>query len=125
MPKTVSITTEVYCTLQAEGIHRFPGCPYTEVPYLKDTHRHVFHIKAWKKVSHDNRDVEFICLKHEIKSYLYDRYFDSEWRLFNFDTMSCEMIAKELISKFDLSRCDVSEDEENGAIVTVGQEIVQ
>jgi hypothetical protein len=29
------------------------------------------------------------------------------------------MIAKELIAKFNLSRCEVSEDGENGAIVTV------
>ncbi len=125
MPKTVSITTEVYCTLQAEGMHRFPGCPYAEVPYLKDPHRHMFHIKAFVRASHDNRAVEFICLKHEILSYLYDHYFNSEWRLFDFDTMSCEQLAKKLITKFDLSRCEVSEDGENGAIVTVGQEIVQ
>jgi len=32
--------------------------------------------------------------------------------------MSCEMIARELIEHFNLSRCEVSEDGENGAIVT-------
>lgn len=122
MPKTVRITTEVYCTLRAEGIHRFPNCPFTEVSYLENPHRHVFHIKAYVKVSHDNRDVEFIILKHKIKSFLYDEYFDSQLRLFDFDTMSCEQIAKAFISKFDLSRCEVSEDGENGAIVTVQSE---
>lgn len=119
MPKTVQIATEVYCTLQVEGLHHWPGCHIDEVSYLQDKHRHVFHIKAYKKVGHDDRDVEFIQLKHKILSHFYDGYFDSHFKLFDFENMSCEMIAKELIAKFNLSRCQVSEDGENGAIVTV------
>lgn len=119
MPKMVKISTEVYCTLQVEGLHHWPGCDIKEVSYLKNKHRHVFHIKAYKKVGHDDRDVEFIKLKHEILSYFYDGYFNSEFRLFDFENMSCEMIAKELITRFNLLRCQVSEDGENGAIVSV------
>lgn len=119
MPKTVSISTEVYCTLQVEGLHYWPGCDIDEVHYLNNLHRHVFHIKAFKLVGHDDRDIEFIALKHKLLSYFYDGYFDSKYKLFNFENMSCEMIAKELIAKFNLSRCEVSEDGENGAIVTV------
>ena len=122
MPKTVQISTEVYCTLQIEGLHNWPGCPIAEVNYLKDLHRHVFHIKACKKVSHDDRDVEFIVLKHKIKSFFY-KYYNTDSNLYVFGAMSCEMIAKELISKFNLSKCEVSEDGENGAIVTVENEI--
>jgi hypothetical protein len=123
MPKTVKISTEVYCTLQIEGTHNWPDCPLYEVEYLCDPHRHLFHIKAYKNVRHDDRDVEFIVLKHEILSYFYDEWFDSTYKLFKFGSMSCEMIAKKLISKFNLSRCEVSEDGENGAIVTVEQEL--
>ena len=119
MPKTVKISTEVYCTFQLEGLHHWPGCPLEEVSYLRDLHRHVFHFKAFKRVSHDDRDVEFIVLKHKLQEYLKDRYFDDTYRLCMFGAQSCEMLAKELISKFDLSRCEVSEDNENGAIVTV------
>jgi hypothetical protein len=36
-----------------------------------------------------------------------------------FGAKSCEMIAIELINEFNLSRCEVNEDNENGAIVTV------
>ena len=119
MPKTVKISTEVYCTLKVEGLHSWPNCPFKEVQYLCDPHRHVFHIKANKKVTHDDRDVEFIMLKHMIETYLYDVYFDGNPHLLNFKNMSCEMIAKNLITKFNLTKCEVSEDGENGAIVSV------
>lgn len=117
--------TEVYCTLQVEGTHNWPECPFDEVGYLRDPHRHLFHIKAYKKVNHDDRDVEFIMLKHQIEQYLHKRYYEEPTKinihdsLHKFGAMSCEMIAKELIQEFDLSRCEVSEDNENGAILTV------
>lgn len=128
--KTIKVTEEVYCTLQVEGIHKWPECPFDEVAYLRDPHRHVFHIKAFKLVTHSDRDVEFIMLKHRIEAYLLTTYgqpivHDTGWEICDnkrvcvFGAMSCEMIAKELITQFDLTRCEVSEDNENGAIVTV------
>jgi hypothetical protein len=118
-----SYSTEVFCTLQVEGTHSWPICPFSEVAYLRDDHRHVFHIKAWKSVTHSDRDVEFIMLKHQITKYLHDKYYVGEYNLTNFNVLnfgrkSCEMIAQELIQAFDLSRCEVSEDNENGAIVS-------
>lgn len=125
MPRTVTITTEVYCTLQLEGLHFWPSCDISEVDYLKSPHRHLFHFKAYKKVTHADRDVEFIVLKHKIQEYLTVTYYDVDRHILRFGTQSCEMIAKELITKFNLSRCEVSEDGENGAIVTVGEELVK
>ena len=124
MPKTVQISEEVFCTLQLEGLHHWPKCHIDEVKYLRHLHRHVFHIKAHKLVTHDDRDVEFIELKHKIKYYIEQEYWDEKLRLLHFGAQSCEMIAKELITKFNLSRCEVSEDGENGAIVTVVKELV-
>ena len=123
MPKTVKIKEEVFCTLQIEGTHNWPGCPFKEVAYLKHSHRHVFHIKAFKTVTHDDRDVEFIMLKHKINKHFHDNHFNDMSQMMEFGPMSCEMIAKELITKFNLSRCEVSEDGENGAIVTVECEL--
>ena len=114
--------TEVYCTLQIEGTHSWPGCPFEEVAYLRNRHRHVFHIKAYTKVNHDDRDVEFIMLKHRIEEYFYDNYYSKVDKLHVFGAMSCEMIACELMNEFGLSRCEVSEDNENGAIVTYVEE---
>jgi len=109
--------TEVYCTLQVEALHNWANCPHEEVSYLRDPHRHVFHIKAYKEVSHDDRDVEFIMLKHQIEEYLIAKYFNSQKYICDFGSQSCEMIAVELINKFELSVCEVNEDNENGAVV--------
>ena len=115
MPRTdVNIQTEVYCTLQFEATHAWGNCPFEEVEYLKYPHRHVFHIKAHKLVTHSDRDVEFIMLKHRIFKYLKDKYPTHA-----FGHQSCEMIATDLLCEFHLSRCEVSEDNENGAIVKV------
>jgi len=108
-----AVLTEVYCTVQFEAIHSWPDCPHGEVSYLRDLHRHVFHIKAYKKVSHNDRDVEFIMLKHGIENYLNAHYPDK-----NFGAKSCEMIGRELMTAFGLSKVDVSEDDENGAVLT-------
>lgn len=114
MNKIVRRRTQVYCTLQFEGIHCWPECPFDEVAYLRDPHRHVFYIKAWKDVYHDDRDVEFIMLKHRIQEHLAAKYPGGR-----LGRKSCEMLAAELIDQFDLAACDVSEDNENGAIMTV------
>lgn len=113
------LRAEVYCTLQIEGVHNWPECPYDEVSYLRNLHRHVFYIKAHKAVNHDDRDCEFIMLKHEIANFLHQQYFKDKYNLHVFGRMSCEEIARELIEEFELSRCEVSEDNENGAILTV------
>ena len=122
--------TEVYCTVQIEATHNWPDCPFDEVDYLRVPHRHVFHIKAYAPVTHSDRDIEFIMLKHKIRDYLVNKYgnFSDEGGMKTvyythcvFGAMSCEMLAEELILKFNLTRCDVSEDNENGAIVEVEQ----
>lgn len=110
------MSTQVYCTLQVEGTHNWPGCPFDEVAYLRDPHRHVFHIKAYQPVTHSDRDTEFIMLKHQIQRYMAARFYDNKQALHVFGPMSCEMIAEELSNHFGLSQCEVSEDNENGCI---------
>jgi len=107
--------TTIVCRLQVEGIHQWSKCPFEDVKFLKDPHRHIFHIECEKEVHHDDRDVEFIRFKREITKYLVDKYDDGECLKFN--DMSCEMIAKELLTKYDLIKCSVFEDNENGASI--------
>ena len=112
-------TTIVYARLSVEGIHNWDTCDIPEVDYLKYPHRHRFGIKAYVNVSHADRDVEFIELKHKIEDYLNSTYFSEKHNCLVFGSMSCEMLASELIDQFNLTECEVNEDEECGAIVKV------
>ena len=106
--------TFVIVNLQVEGIHQWAECPFESVKFLKDPHRHIFHIEARKEVFHDDRDLEFIMLKRKILYYLETSYKDDN--CLQFGKMSCEMISRELLEKFHLYSCKVMEDNENGAI---------
>lgn len=72
---------------QFEGVHSYPDAP-KEVYYLRTPHRHMFHVEAEIEVFHDDRELEFIMVKHCI-----DDFFD---RNNHMGSTSCEMIAKEL-----------------------------
>lgn len=106
------IQTEVFCTLRFTALHRWKE-PILGKEYLKDFHRHEFHVKAWKTVSHFDRDIEFIKLKEDITQFVREAYENKETE------ESCESIANVLLLAFGLSRCEVSEDGENGALVTI------
>ena len=118
--------TNIVVNLRVPGIHRWENCPLTEVAFLRDYHRHVFHIRAEKLVQHNDRDVEIIMFKLEILDFMRRNYShesnsiliknSADDALF-FDYRSCEHIAHELLEKFDLAVCEVLEDGENGAIV--------
>lgn len=109
---SMSIVTEVFCTLQFQGIHNWPGCPIEAVKYLRDPHRHMFHVRAHKKVYHNDRDVEFINLKNHITAYIANLYPDGQM-----GSTSCEMLASLLMKEFDLCRVEVNEDGENGSVM--------
>lgn len=119
--KTEKVTeTLVGVRLTVEGLHYFPQAGQkagNEVNYLESLHRHNFHIDCQFRVSHDNRDIEFIRAKHSIKSYLFKKYFNEHYQCLFFEAMSCEMIAKELLKKFDCFCVVVDEDGENYAKV--------
>lgn len=101
--------TNIIVKLIYAGLHCWKDCPLDEVSYLRNLHRHNFYITCKKSVTHDDRDIEIIMFKHKINNYLEEKYSG------NFGTMSCEMIAKDLVNKFKLSYCEVLEDNENGA----------
>lgn len=109
--------TEVLIRLQVEGFHNWPKA-FVEVGFLRDRHRHIFHIECRKVVEHDDRDIEIITLKRTIEKHLHDMYYEGSRGACEFGSMSCEMIAAELLHQYDLSSCEVTEDGENGAIVT-------
>lgn len=105
----------IIVTLQHEAVHNWPGVTdhpeLPEVQYLQHPHRHMFHILCKKPVSHDDRDVEIINFKHDIKEYLDSKITAA------MGSMSCELLALNLLKQFNLSYCEVMEDGENGACV--------
>lgn len=102
----------VIVKLSFEGFHCWPDAP-DHAAFLRNRHRHIFHVTAAKRVSHGDREVEIITLKQEMLAHI--GQYDGE-----FDTMSCEHIAQMLLTRFGLSQCAVLEDDENGAYVTAG-----
>lgn len=102
----------VWFTTQVEGFHFWLDAP-KEVSFLRDKHRHVFHIRVEIEVNHDDRDVEFIMAKREVDQYMTDNPINGP--------ESCEMIARRIGENFDghwsVVSVTVSEDNENGATV--------
>tara|TARA_B100001057_G_scaffold409402_1_gene424062 strand:- start:266 stop:607 length:342 start_codon:yes stop_codon:yes gene_type:complete len=103
--------TNIIVKLTYAGIHCWKDCPLELVKYLRHPHRHTFYITCKKEVNHDDRDIEIILFKKNILDYI-DTVYNGD-----FGTMSCEMIAKDLVLEFGLNYCEVLEDNENGAEV--------
>ena len=102
--------TYIIVTTSFSAIHAWPDCPYPEMAYLKNPHRHVFHLTLKKEVKHHDREVEFIRLKNQVNEWT--RYV---WEQTDIGSKSCEMIAKEFLHKFEMDHVRVTEDNENGA----------
>jgi len=112
--------TFVYVTLEHEFVHRYVDAP-DEVAYLRNYHRHIAHIKVQVEVFCEDREIEFIMLKHELQEYLsmFEKQMDS----------SCETLASILLNY--MKRCYgenrdmmiiVNEDNENGCEVIYRKE---
>jgi len=64
--------TTVIVKLAVDGCHNFPKAAelFPEVDFLADRHRHMFHFTVACKVTHSDRDKEFIMLKRDVIDYL-------------------------------------------------------
>lgn len=100
----------IVVSLEYEGIHCWKDCDLEEVAYLKNPHRHIFHIICKKEITYNDREIEIIMFKQSIINYLKSKYPDHE-----LGNNSCEDLAQELFIEFDLSYCQVLEDGENGS----------
>lgn len=102
--------TVVWITTHFTGFHRWEHAP-DNVSFLRDFHRHVFHVKLAVRVTHHNRDVEFFTLKDKVEHFIKYEYHGK------FFPYSCEQIAEQLFNEFGAEWVEVSEDGENGARV--------
>ena len=103
----------IYVKTSFEGFHSYPEAPIN-VEFLRNEHRHIFHVKVYIEVHHNNRDIEFILFK---------RFLDNVINELNKPLGSCEMISDQLykqISRYYPGRkiiIDVSEDNDNGSYI--------
>jgi hypothetical protein len=111
------ILTLISVTGRFEAIHSWPDCPHEDVSFLKQLHRHIFHVIVKLEVKHNDRDLEFIRIKRILTSYLF--MFDGQ----NIGSHSCEMLCDLIANHLDgftsmngkVKVVSVSEDGENGA----------
>lgn len=109
----------IWVTFQKEGIHKYPAAAtdpnLTDVAFLANEHRHIFHFNVAIEVTHNDRDIEFIQFKRWLEN-LYQGTLELNYK-------SCEMICDDLFDTISArypERCieiTVSEDGENGATI--------
>ncbi|MDA8882771.1 hypothetical protein N9I00_00025 [bacterium] len=115
----------IWVTFKREGIHCYPaaledpalatGDEY-DVSFLGYPHRHQFHFRVAIKVTHNDRDIEFI----QFQRWLENLYKDDVIQL---DHKSCEMMSDDLFNQIVAKypgrdiKIEISEDGENGALI--------
>lgn len=118
----------VFCRVCVVGFHKWPGAP-AEYSYLRDLHRHEFHVRVDVKVHHPDRCIEFNDLKRMVTeelTALADTYslVSGGPSILDYGARSVEQIAIDLDLRLQkkykifVSVIEVSEDGENGARVT-------
>lgn len=117
-------STETFAVVRTrfEALHQWDDA-LNEVDFLRDSHRHEFHVKVKVEQFHDDRDVEYIMLKRALDDYL------AQWDR-DQGQQSCEMMCKRILNEFlflgygDQRKyvVSVTEDGENGAEVTYSDE---
>lgn len=109
--------TTVLAQIFINGFHNYPNAP-NKVKFLSLNHRHTFKIICAYKVINLNREREIFMCSDEIKDYLFEAYGTP----CQFGSMSCEMIASEILEfgKDDgMVWVEVWEEETGGARVEI------
>ena len=115
----------IWITFQKEGIHKYPaaltdpalatGDEY-DISFLGYPHRHMFHFRVAIKVTHNDRDIEFIQFKRWLENLYKDNVIELDYK-------SCEMMSDDLFDQIVAKypgrdiKIEISEDGENGALV--------
>ena len=118
----------IWVTFRKEGIHKYPGADtdpryatgdWDDVSFLGYPHRHIFHFKVAIKVTHNDRDIEFIQFKRWLEKLYAEKTLELDYK-------SCEMMSDDLFHKIwekypgRQVKIEVSEDGENGALIEYG-----
>ena len=110
----------IIVSFSIEGFHCWPAAKevFPEVAFLADRHRHMFGFRCYAKVTHTDRDEEFILLNRKIQKALRIGFSKESTSVLEFGSMSCEMIGEWLLEEFtNLYKVEVWEDWENGCVI--------
>ena len=103
-------------TSRFSALHQWTEAP-DHVAFLRNMHRHMFHVKLCITQQHTERDIEYITLKRKL-----DQHIDTFFRNRSSQS-SCETMAVQILEWASREypgrhiRCSVYEDGENGAEV--------
>jgi hypothetical protein len=109
--------TSIVINFDFEGVHCFPDAEGKHA-YLQHFHRHLFKVSFETPVSHNNREIEFLFLKDQLREFVWSWGYGLESR-------SCEDMGHEILDFFQQhyperpAKVSVFEDGENGAVVTM------
>ena len=105
---------QVITANQIEGFHNWPDAP-SEFIYLAARHRHMFHVRCWWEISHNNREIEINNAQQIIERDLNIAF----GKPCEFQGMSCEDICEHLLSSYpQIEKVEVTEDGYGGASLT-------
>lgn len=112
----MNTNTYIKVKTQFEALHYWPDAPEA-VSFLRHPHRHVFHVEVMFEVSHADRQLEFFLVQRDVKRVCRDLERPDPW------TWSCEDFADHIFHKLrptypTIRGISVSEDGENGALIT-------
>lgn len=99
-----------------EGLHMWPDAPVS-VAHLRNQHRHVFVIRCWWEVSHNEREIEIQMMQHVVEGFILNK-MGGNYPV-DFGDMSCESIAELILERFEQCvKCEVLEDGYGGAALS-------
>ena len=113
------VTKQIIVKTQFEALHYWDTIPENHPTwFLRNPHRHIFHIELRFVVHSSDREKEFIDYKHQVDTFL-KAYFsqDEKSGIRNIGSRSCEHLAELLLTQFCATWVQVLEDNEMGAIV--------
>ena len=113
--ETFEFMKTVILDFDVVGFHHYPEAP-DKVEFLKNNHRHTFRIRAGYSVEDSNREKEIFIQQDLLTEYLHESYGYP----CIFGSMSCEMIAEDLLlfgQEDGLVWVEVFEDGRGGARV--------
>ena len=112
---------KVFIKTTFEALHRWKDAPKQQ-SYLRNVHRHIFHVRLEIDVTHVERDIEFIQLKNEVNELISEIKNDSNSVEYSCETYGA-LISHGIWAQYKRAvTCEVSEDDENGAIISINQE---